>query len=72
MLSHGLLVSSSSLSAAERKVLHLLLTDAPEKHVAHELGLARSTVHQYVVTIYRKFGVRSRAGLMRLWLSRAG
>jgi hypothetical protein len=25
-----------------------------------------------VVSIYRKFGVRSRAGLMSLWLNRGG
>jgi len=72
MLSHGLLISSSPLPAAERRVLHLLLTDATEKQVAQELGLTPSTVHQYVVSIYRKFGVGSRAALMRLWLSHAG
>ncbi len=68
-LSHGLLVASAPLTPAERRVLQLLLTDASEKHAAHVLELAPSTVHQYVVSIYRKFGVRSRAALMRLWLS---
>jgi DNA-binding CsgD family transcriptional regulator len=72
MLSHGLLISSAPLPAAERRVLRLLLTGASEKNIAHELGLAPSTVHQYVVSIYRKFGVRSRAALMRLWLACAG
>ncbi|HEX7390979.1 MAG TPA: helix-turn-helix transcriptional regulator, partial [Acidiphilium sp.] len=55
MLCHGLLGASSPLTAAERKVLHLLLTDASEKHIADQLGLTISTVHQYVVAIYRKF-----------------
>jgi len=72
VLSHGLLVASVPLTPAERRVLHVLLTDASEKQVANELDLAPSTVHQYVVSIYRKFGVRSRAALMRLWLSSAG
>ncbi|MBR0783454.1 helix-turn-helix transcriptional regulator [Bradyrhizobium iriomotense] len=72
MLSHGLLMASSPLTPAERKVLQLLLTDATEKHIAHRLEIAASTVHQYIVGIYRKFGVRSRAGLMSLWLNRAG
>jgi DNA-binding CsgD family transcriptional regulator len=72
MLGQGLLMASSPLSATERRVLQLLLTDASEKHFAHQLGLASSTVHQYVVGIYRKFGVRSRAGLTRLWLSGGG
>ncbi len=70
MLSHGLLTASSPLSPAERKVLQLLLTDATEKRIAQEVDMAASTVHQYVVSIYRKFGVRSRAGLMSLWLNR--
>jgi len=71
LLSHGLLVASAPLTAAERRVLHVLLTDATEKDVAARLGLTHATVHQYVVSIYRKFGVRSRAALMRLWLTRA-
>ncbi len=70
MLSHGLLTASSPLTPSERKVLQVLLTDATEKRIADELGMAASTVHQYVVSIYRKFGVRSRAGLMSLWLNR--
>jgi DNA-binding CsgD family transcriptional regulator len=70
MLSHGLLTASSPLTPAERKILQLLLTDATEKRIAMELDMATSTVHQYVVSIYRKFGVRSRAGLMSLWLNR--
>jgi DNA-binding CsgD family transcriptional regulator len=72
MLNHGLLMASSPLSGAERRVLQLLLTDASEKDFAHQLSLASSTVHQYVVSIYRKFSVRSRAGLTRLWLRGAG
>lgn len=70
MLSHGLLVTSSRLMPSERKVLQLLLTDASEKQIAERLGLAVSTTHQYVTGIFRKFGVRSRAGLMSLWLNR--
>lgn len=71
MLSHGLLMASTPLTGTERKVLQLLLTDSSEKHIAQRLGIAASTGHQHVVSIYRKFGVRSRAGLMSLWLSRS-
>lgn len=71
MLSHGLLLASTPLTATEQKVLQLLLTDASEKRIAHQLGLAGSTTHQHVVAIYRKFGIRSRAALMSLWLSPA-
>jgi DNA-binding CsgD family transcriptional regulator len=72
MLSHGLLMASAPLTPAELKVLQLLLTKASEKHIAHQLGVATSTTHQHVVSIFRKFGVRSRAGLMSLWLNCAG
>jgi DNA-binding CsgD family transcriptional regulator len=69
LLSHGLLVASAPLTPGERRVLHLLLTDASEKEIGARLGLTHATVHQYVVSTYRKFGVRSRPALMRLWLS---
>jgi len=49
-------------------VLNLLLTEAGEKQIAEQLGLAVSTTHSYITGIYRKFGVRGRAGLMSLWL----
>jgi DNA-binding CsgD family transcriptional regulator len=72
MLSHGVLAASAPLAPSERKVLHLLLTKASEKQIATQLGLTSSTTHQYVTAIFRKFGVRSRAGLMSLWLNRSG
>lgn len=68
LLSHGLTVGGRLLSPAERRVLSLLLTDCTEKEAAAQLGLTWQTAHRYVVDIYRKFGVNSRAGLMALWL----
>ena len=70
LLSHGLLMASTPLTPAEVKVVQLLLTEATERGIAERLGLADSTTHQYVVSIFRKFGVNSRAGLMSLWLNR--
>jgi len=72
MLSHGLLLASAPLTPTERKVLQLLLTEASEKQISDQVGIAVSTVHHHVVGIFRKFGVRSRAGLMSLWLNRQG
>lgn len=72
MLTHGPLVARSPLTPAERRVLGLLLGKASEKNIAEALGLAVSTTHQYIVSIFRKFGVRSRAELMSLWLRRPG
>jgi len=58
------------LAPHERRVLSLLLTEAAEKQIAQQLGLAVSTTHSYITSIYRKLGVRGRAGLMSLWLRR--
>jgi PAS domain S-box-containing protein len=58
----------ADLAPHEQKVLELLLSDATEKQIAEKLGLAVSTTHSYITGIFRKFGVRGRAGLMSLWL----
>jgi len=71
MLNHGLVMASAPLTATERRVLHMLLSRAPEKEFGSHLDMAPSTAHQHVTRIYRKFGVRSRAELMSLWLSAA-
>ena len=68
MLSHGLLMASAPMTATEQRVLHMLLTKASEKEFGRRLDMAPSTAHQHVTRIYRKFGVRSRAELMSLWL----
>ncbi|KAF0223681.1 MAG: LuxR family transcriptional [Rhodospirillaceae bacterium] len=72
MLEHHLLVASTPLSPAERRTLTELLTDASEKEIAARLGLSANTVHQYAKSIYHKYGVRGRTGLMSLWLNRLG
>lgn len=72
MLGSGLLTASLPLTPTERKVLHLLLTKASEKEIGRQVDMATSTAHQHVTSIFRKFGVRSRAELMSLWLNRAG
>jgi DNA-binding CsgD family transcriptional regulator len=59
---------SATLSARERQVLRLLLTDLSEKEIAGKLGIGWRTTHEYTVSILRKFGVRGRIGLMALWL----
>lgn len=69
MLTSGPLIAKTPLTLTERKVLRLLLTKASEKVIADQLGLAASTTHQHVVSLFRKFSVRSRAELMSLWLS---
>ncbi len=70
LLHSGLTVASRPLTATERRVIALLLTDVPESAIGERLGLARGTAHNHVTAIYRKFGVQSRAALMALWLGR--
>jgi PAS domain S-box-containing protein len=57
-----------ALAPYERKVLQLLLTEASEKQIAERLGLAASTTHAYITSIFRKLGVRGRIALMSLCL----
>lgn len=71
LLCHGLLASRSPVLPSERKVLDLLLTEASEKEIARKVGLTPATTHQYIKSIYRKFGVQGRSGLMSLWIGRA-
>jgi DNA-binding CsgD family transcriptional regulator len=70
LLSHGLLIAETGLTPVERRVLKNLLTGLAEKQIAAELGQSYHTTHEYVTTIYRKFGVGNRAALMALWLGR--
>jgi len=69
-LGHGLLLASTPLTGAERRLLGALLGDGTEAAIAAALQLAPSTVHTYATRIYRKFNVQGRAGLMALWLRR--
>jgi len=71
LLSHGLLVARTPLTMVERKVLQGLLTGLAEKEIAAALGQSYHTTHEYVSSIFRKFGVNNRAALMALWLGRA-
>jgi DNA-binding CsgD family transcriptional regulator len=71
LLSHGLLVASTPLTPVERRVLQGLLTGLTEKEIAVAQGQSYHTTHEYVVAIFRKFGVSNRAALMALWLGKA-
>jgi DNA-binding CsgD family transcriptional regulator len=70
MLALGLLVAEAPLTAVERRVTSLLLTEWSEKEIAAELSLTPATTHSYITALFRKFGVSGRAGLTALWLGR--
>jgi len=70
LLMHGLGVTESPLAPAERRILRWLMTDLDESGIAKRMGLTPGSVHQYITSLYRKFGVRSRSALISLWLGR--
>lgn len=71
MLSRGLAVASTPLTATEREVLGGLLSGLSEKQIAVVRQQSPHTTHEHVINIYRKFGVGNRAALMALWLGKA-
>jgi DNA-binding CsgD family transcriptional regulator len=66
--SRGLMPGQQELSAREQQVLSYLLGPLSEKEIADRLDLSTGYLHQVVVRIYRKLGVRSRPELMAQWL----
>jgi len=70
-LDHGLLVGATQLTSLQRRIVRGLLTEMTEKELAVSLGQQPRTMHQYVTALYSRFGVKSRAGLMSLWLGRS-
>lgn len=68
LLWHGLLPGQSLLTAAERRVLAHALDGATDKEVASRLEAGVHTTREHMATLYRKFGVSSRAELLALWL----
>ena len=60
----------TELSPRRRQVLAGLLDGLPEKQIARELKLSPSTVHEYVIDVYRHFRVGSRGELLALFLRR--
>ncbi len=63
-------IGFEGLSPRQRQTLELLLEGLSEKQVAHEMGLRRPTVHDYIVTLYRHFDVSSRAELLSYFVQR--
>ena len=60
-----------SLSPRMRQTLERLLAGDSEKEIAARLNLSPHTVHVYVKTLYRRFGVCSRGELFARFIRRA-
>lgn len=68
-MERGLLPPSTRpLSPRQKCIINMMLKGLSEQEMAQELGLSKSTVHGYLVEIYRVYQIRSRAALQRLWL----
>ncbi len=67
-LSYGLVIAGAPLTETQRRVTQLLLTERCEKQIADEIGRSVGTTHQHITEVFRKFGVKSRAGLTAVWL----
>jgi DNA-binding CsgD family transcriptional regulator len=65
-------VEALPLSRREKQTLWKLLSGWGEKQIAAEMRLSRNTVHHYVKSLYRHFGVSSRAELLARWVEREG
>jgi DNA-binding CsgD family transcriptional regulator len=59
------------LAPRQRQTLACLLEGDSEKQVAARLSLSQATVHEYVTSLYRHFGVSSRAELLARFLRHA-
>lgn len=70
VLAYGVTLGNDRLTSRERSLLGHLLGDRTEKEIAGKLGLTAATVRSYTKSLYAKFGVRGRAGLMALWLGK--
>lgn len=67
-LERGLFIGEHELSPVSRRILQKLLTGMSEKEIAQALNQTPATTHKYIKTIYHRFGVNGRPGLMALWL----
>ncbi|MDE2253476.1 MAG: helix-turn-helix transcriptional regulator [Betaproteobacteria bacterium] len=68
LCARGLGLCEEPLTPAERRLIPELLNGDAEKVIAARLGLTPATVHQYAVSIYRKFGVHGHTEFMSIWL----
>lgn len=68
MLAHGVMLGDQRLTPRERSLCARLLGKQTEKEIAESLGLSFATTRTYIRSLYRKFGVQGRTGLMALWL----
>ena len=65
----GLRPSARILTEAERSVVAAAATGASTKEIAHTLGLVDTTVRVLLMRAARRYRVRTRQELVRLWMA---
>ena len=68
LLGHGVLRNVKPLSPLKRRLLQELLSAKSEKEIAATMKRKPTTIREYVRELYAEYGVRTRTGLMALWL----
>jgi DNA-binding CsgD family transcriptional regulator len=63
-------IDGPPMAPRQRQTLELLLNGNAEKEIAARLAISRHTVHVYVKSLYKRFGVSSRAELLARWVQR--
>ena len=58
----------AGLSPRERQTLERLLNGQSYKQIARQLEISPSTVHKYVDSLHRRFGVSTNGELMALFV----
>lgn len=64
--------AADELTPAQREVYELLLSGAPTRAIAEQLGRSEFTVRNHIKAIFKKLKVNSRAMLLSTALSRVG
>ena len=68
LLLHGVFRNIKALTPLKLRLLQELLSSKPEKEIALTLGHKPMTMRKYVMELYAEFGVKTRLGLLPLWL----
>jgi DNA-binding CsgD family transcriptional regulator len=68
LLLHGVFRNVKALTPLKLRILQELLSSKSEKEIATATGHRPMTLRKYVKELYAEFGVKTRPGLMSLWL----
>ena len=68
LLTNGVLRGVKILSPMKKRILLCLLAGQSDKEIADAVELRPLSLRKYITDLYGEYGVKTRAGLMALWL----